>query len=187
MKGYAVIMAHLAKRSKMAAMAAALSSVACAAVSPMSAAAQEQTRESAVKFLDLFASQQQPPVGASTSFDKIGATQRLMMVVPPTRWMKTLMPDPKHPCRVDIEISDGKTALIDWDKVEVYFWTRSSWSEALLASDYGARVKPVIEVRTPKYGTSYVFWPSTEDQGSRLVKAMQFLKNSCDPMKATGF
>ena len=183
--------AHLAKKSKTAAMVAALSAAACAAVSPMStAAAQEQTRESAVKFLDLFASQQQPAVGPSTSFDKIDATQRLTMMtmpVPTTKWVKTTVSDPNRPCRVEIATSDGRADPIYWDKVEIYFWTRASWSDAILASDYGPRLKPLIEVRAPKYGTSFVFWPATEDQGSRLVKAMQFLKNSCDPMKATGF
>jgi hypothetical protein len=45
----------------------------------------------------------------------------------------------------------------------------------------------MIEVRRLNEGFSDVFWPADEVQGERLFKAMQFLRNSCDPMKATGF
>lgn len=148
---------------------------------------QEQTQENAVRFLNLFASQNQLPAGFSTRFDQLGAMQRLQLAVPVTRLVGASTYDPKEPCVTDIKTSDGKTAYLDWVKSEVYFWPRSGWSEALLASDYGPSVKTMIEVRRLNEGFSDVFWPADEVQGERLFRAMQFLRNSCDPMKATGF
>lgn len=152
-----------------------------------SAQAQEQTPENAVKFLNLFASQNRPPMGVSTRFDQLDATQRLQIAVPATKWVGATIDDPSEICVTDTKDSDGKTGFLDWNKVDVLFWPRSSWSEALLASDYGPLVKPMIEVRRMDKTFSYVFWPADEEQGARLFKAMLFLKNSCDPMKVTGF
>lgn len=156
-------------------------------LSAMPAASQEQTQESAVRFLNLFASQQKPPAGTTTRFDQLDPTYRLQLAVPDTKWVGATMYDPKEPCITDTKDSNGKTGFLEWDKVEVYFWPRSSWSEALLASDYGPLVKPMIEVRRLDKTFSHVFWPANEEQGSRLFKAMLYLKNSCDPMKKTGF
>lgn len=169
--------------------AAAIAAVLAAATLSLASAGAEQgqTQESAVRFLNLFASQHQPPTGASTRFDQIDATQRLQLAVPGTRLIGASTFDPKEPCITDIRTSDGKTGFLDWAKSEVYFWPRSSWSEALLASDYGPLVKPMIEVRRLDKTYSDVFWPADEEQGSRLFKAMRFLRESCDPMKATGF
>jgi len=160
-----------------------------AAALPVAATSQApaQTQESAVRFLGLFASEQQPPMKASTRFDKLDPHTRLTMAVPPTTWTDVTPFDPKHPCRVDLKYSDGKLVLIDWDKSDVIFHTRANWSEAMLASDYGPLIKPVIEIRSKGTRTSYAVWPTTEEQGARLFRAMQFLASSCDPMNKTGF
>jgi|GEM_PF-3293815 len=144
-----------------------------------------QTQEGAVRFMDLFAAQQQPPMAHSTSFDKLDIDTRLRKPIPAAKWIKVAAYDSEHPCQADLKDSEGHVALIDWDKSRVYFHKRSDWSEAMLASDYGPLIKPIIEIR--KDGSSYVIWPADEAQGARLFRAMQFLVESCDPMKATGF
>lgn len=151
------------------------------------AAAQEQTQESAVRFLNLFASQNQLSIGLSTRFDQLDPAQRLQLRMPNVRLVGASIVDADEPCITDLKMSDGKDGYLDWTKSEVYFWPRSSWSEALLASDYGPLVKPMIEVRRLDKSFSDIFWPSDEGQGARIFKAMRFLRDSCDPMKATGF
>lgn len=144
-----------------------------------------QTQESAVRFLDLFSSQHQLPIKSSPRFDKLDVHTRLTMPVPSTKWIDVTTFDPKQPCRVDFKTSSG-WELIDWDKSQVIFHTRANWSEAMLASDYGPMIKPIIEIRGAGT-TSYVIWPSTEEEGARLFRAMEFLAKSCDPLNGTGF
>ena len=148
---------------------------------------QEQTQENAVRFLNLFALQNQLPIGFTARFDRLDAMQRLQLAVPGTRLVGASTFDQEAPCVTDIKTSDGKTTYLHWAKSEVYFWPRSGWSEALLASDYGPSVRTMIEVRRLDQGFSDVFWPADEAQGARFFKAMQFLRDSCDPMKTTGF
>lgn len=148
---------------------------------------QAQTQENAVRFLNLFASQNQIPIGFTARFDRLDAMQRLQLAVPGTRLVGASTFDQEAPCVTDIKTSDGKTTYLHWAKSEVYFWPRSGWSEALLASGYGPSVRTMIEVRRLDQGFSDVFWPADEAQGARFFKAMQFLRDSCDPMKATGF
>ncbi|RYG91661.1 MAG: hypothetical protein EON58_18885 [Alphaproteobacteria bacterium] len=152
-----------------------------------SAAAQApaQTREGAVRFLSLFAAQHKLPIALSTSFDKLDVNTRLRMPVPSVTWTEATPFNPEKSCRVDLIQSDGKMARIDWSKSQVYFHSRSSWSDAMLASDFGPMIKPMIEVRRGSY--SYVIWPATEEDGARLFRAMHFMVKNCDPTAGTGF
>jgi len=158
-----------------------------AAALSFSAAAQAptQTREGAVRFLGLYASQNQPPIALSTSFDKLEVDARLRMPVPSVKWTDVRPVNPERPCRLQLSKSDGQVTLINWERSKVFFHSRANWSEAMLASAYGPLIKPMIEIRRDSF--SYVIWPASEEEGARLFRAMHFIVQSCDPTAATGF
>lgn len=152
---------------------------------PAAAQAPTQTREGAIRFLGLYASQNQPPIVLSTSFDRLEVDARLRMPVPSVKWTEVSPVNPERPCRLQFKKSDGQITQINWEKSKVFFHSRANWSEAMLASAYGPMIKPMIEIR--RGSISDVIWPASEEEGARLFRAMHFIVQSCDPTAATGF
>lgn len=157
--------------------------VVAAAISALATAicvqAQEQTPENAVKFLDLYAGQNRFPFGLTGHLEGAG---RLAQPVPAISWVGVMEYDPAKPCWSHFKTSDGSDTRINWTKTEVI---SSSWSEVMKSVD--PRAVPMIELRRTDASYSYTIWPGDEQKAARLNNALRFMKDKCDPMKATGF